>query len=102
MAKERYDRVYDTMEQGTKKLEESMRILGETEEIGNSTMSSLQTQKEQIIATRNKLGEVHEDINVSKYTLRNMICREHKFKIMTASIMVILVIIIALIIWDGN
>jgi len=84
---------------GTRRLEDSHRIALETEDVGADILRTLRMQRGQIEHTRDMLTETDTHIGRASGTLKGMIRRMHKQRIMTIGIVVVLVLIIGFILW---
>ncbi|KAI9203697.1 vesicle transport v-SNARE protein N-terminus-domain-containing protein [Polychytrium aggregatum] len=89
----------ERLQDGSRRLEEARRIAIETENVGISTLETLNRQREQILRTRDTLSSADTWITKSQGILKTMQRRLVTNKFMTAGIIAILVVIIAVIIY---
>ncbi|KAI8811372.1 t-SNARE [Cladochytrium replicatum] len=89
----------ERLQDGSRRLEDARRLALETEAIGISTLEDLNRQREQIIRTRDTLGNADSFIAKSQGILKGMQQRIAASKLLTAGIIVTLVLIILLIIY---
>ncbi|KZT40436.1 vesicle transport v-snare protein vti1 [Sistotremastrum suecicum HHB10207 ss-3] len=87
------------LENGTRRLDESRRIALETEEQGAEILRSLRGQREQIENSRDMLQTADRSIDRASGTLKKMIRRMYQQRFITAAIIAVLVILIALILY---
>ncbi|CAH7667199.1 t-SNARE [Phakopsora pachyrhizi] len=98
--RERLLRTRDILESGTDRLESSHRIALETEELGTGILRDLRSQREQIEGTRDTLREADGHIDKASGTLNKMIRRMHRQRIVTGSIIAVLVLLILFILYS--
>ncbi|KAK0558065.1 t-SNARE VTI1 [Tilletia horrida] len=98
--RERLLRGTATLEDGSRRLQESQRIALETEEVGAGILRDLRGQREQIENSRNTLRQADSNIDRSSRTLTQMIRRARQQKIVTAGIITVLVLLILLILYN--
>ncbi|KAG2369919.1 vesicle transport v-SNARE protein N-terminus-domain-containing protein [Suillus spraguei] len=89
-----------TLEDGTRRLQESQRIALETEDQGAEILMNLRTQREQIENSRDTLRTADTAIDRASGTLKKMIRRMYQQRVVTAGIIVVLVLLIAIILWE--
>ncbi|KIJ70205.1 hypothetical protein HYDPIDRAFT_104881 [Hydnomerulius pinastri MD-312] len=89
-----------TLEDGTRRLQESQRIALETEDQGAEILMNLRAQREQIENARDTLRTADTAIDRASGTLKKMIRRMYQQRVVTAAIIVVLVLLIAIIIWE--
>ncbi|KIK99269.1 hypothetical protein PAXRUDRAFT_822965 [Paxillus rubicundulus Ve08.2h10] len=89
-----------TLEDGTRRLQDSQRIALETEDQGAEILMNLRTQREQIENARDTLRTADTAIDRASGTLKKMIRRMYQQRVVTAAIIVVLVLLIAIIIWE--
>jgi len=83
-----------SLEDSTRRLENSQRVALETEDIGTDILRSLRVQREQIEHSREMLGNAETNVDRSGRTLKGMVLTMYKQRIITGAICVILAIII--------
>ncbi|KAA1476353.1 vesicle transport v-snare protein vti1 [Dentipellis sp. KUC8613] len=88
------------LEDGTRRLQESQRIALETEEQGADILRSLRGQREQIENARDTLRTADTSIDRAAGTLKKMIRRMYQQRFVTAGIIIVLVLLIAIILWE--
>jgi len=88
------------LEDGSRRLVDSQRVALETEEQGAEILRSLRGQREQIENARDTLQTADRSIDRASGTLKNMIRRMYKQRFVTAAIIVVLVLLIAIILWE--
>ncbi|TFY76529.1 hypothetical protein EWM64_g7485 [Hericium alpestre] len=88
------------LEDGSRRLQESQRIALETEEQGTDILRSLRGQREQIENARDTLRTADTSIGRASGTLKKMIRRMYQQRVVTAGIIVVLVLLIAIILWE--
>eukprot|EP00619_Florenciella_sp_RCC1007_P009177 CAMPEP_0205903680 /NCGR_PEP_ID=MMETSP1325-20131115/250_1 /ASSEMBLY_ACC=CAM_ASM_000708 /TAXON_ID=236786 /ORGANISM="Florenciella sp., Strain RCC1007" /LENGTH=231 /DNA_ID=CAMNT_0053269353 /DNA_START=63 /DNA_END=758 /DNA_ORIENTATION=+ len=84
---------------GTELLEESRRIIGETEEIGDQVMGDMENQRHQLLSEHEKVLETRGFISDARQTLSTMGWRELQHKAMLVAIIIILFVSICLVLW---
>ncbi|KAK6097398.1 t-SNARE VTI1 [Batrachochytrium dendrobatidis] len=84
----------ERLQNSSRRLEDARRIALETEQIGISTLSDLNSQREQIIRTQNRLGTADSWIAKSQGVLKTMQRRLSQNKLLTAGIIALLVFLI--------
>ncbi|KAF9247191.1 vesicle transport v-SNARE protein N-terminus-domain-containing protein [Melanogaster broomeanus] len=89
-----------TLEDGTRRLQESQRVALETEDQGAEILMNLRVQREQIENARDTLRTADTAIDRASGTLKKMIRRMYQQRVVTAAIVVVLVLLIAIIIWE--
>ncbi|KAG9317579.1 vesicle transport v-SNARE protein N-terminus-domain-containing protein [Chiua virens] len=89
-----------TLEDGTRRLQDSQRIALETEDQGAEILVNLRAQREQIENARDTLRTADTAIDRASGTLRKMIRRMYQQRVVTAAIIVLLVLLIGIIIWE--
>lgn len=86
------------LERTSERLRDSSRIATETEQIGSNIMLDLRSQREQLNNSRNTLFEADGYVDKSIQTLKSMTRRMATNKIITYSIIAVLIILIFLVI----
>ncbi|CCH41116.1 Vesicle soluble NSF attachment protein receptor [Wickerhamomyces ciferrii] len=86
------------LERTSQRLKDSSRIANETEQIGSNIMLDLRSQREQLTNSRNTLFEADGYVDKSIQTLKSMTRRMATNKIITYSIIAVLIILIFLVI----
>ncbi|KAH7887848.1 vesicle transport v-SNARE protein N-terminus-domain-containing protein [Phlebopus sp. FC_14] len=89
-----------TLEDGTRRLQESQRIALETEDQGAEILVNLRAQREQIENARDTLRTADTAIDRASGTLKKMIRRMYQQRVVTVAIIVVLVLLIGIIIWE--
>ncbi|GAC77144.1 hypothetical protein PANT_24d00062 [Moesziomyces antarcticus T-34] len=89
-----------SLEDGTRRLEESNRLALETEDLGADILRDLRSQREQIENSRDTLRQADQSIDRSSKTLSKMIRRAKQQKLVTVGIIVCLVLLILLILYN--
>eukprot|EP00618_Florenciella_parvula_P014426 CAMPEP_0119478494 /NCGR_PEP_ID=MMETSP1344-20130328/8208_1 /TAXON_ID=236787 /ORGANISM="Florenciella parvula, Strain CCMP2471" /LENGTH=233 /DNA_ID=CAMNT_0007512671 /DNA_START=63 /DNA_END=764 /DNA_ORIENTATION=- len=84
---------------GTELLEESRRIIGETEEIGDQVMGDMENQRHQLLSAHEKVLETRGFISDARQTLSTMGWRELQHKAMLVAIIILLFASICLVLW---
>lgn len=90
----------DRLEQSSSRLQSSQRIAHETESIGAGILSDLHAQREQITNTRDRLMQADGYVDKSMKSLKSMGRRMITNKIITGSIIAILIMLILLVIYS--
>ncbi|PWN90811.1 V-snare-domain-containing protein [Acaromyces ingoldii] len=88
-----------TLEDGSRRLQESHRIALETEDLGADILRDLRSQREQIENSRDTLRQADSNIDRSSRTLSKMIRRAKQQKLVTIGIITVLVLLILLILY---
>ncbi|CAO3569168.1 unnamed protein product [Mortierella alpina] len=89
----------DRLAESSRRLQDSHKIALETESLGAGILSDLRGQREQIIHTRNTLLEADSNIDKASRTLKGMARRMATNKLITASIIAVLVFLILFVIY---
>ncbi|KAI6034245.1 snare region anchored in the vesicle membrane C-terminus-domain-containing protein [Pisolithus microcarpus] len=89
-----------TLEDGTRRLQDSHRIALETEDQGAEILVNLRAQREQIENARDTLHTADTSIDRAAGTLKKMIRRMKQQRVVTAAIIIVLVLLIAIIIYE--
>ncbi|TKY87074.1 hypothetical protein EX895_003751 [Sporisorium graminicola] len=89
-----------SLEDGTRRLEESNRLALETEDLGADILRDLRSQREQIENSRDTLRQADQSIDRSSKTLSKMIRRAKQQKLVTVGIIVCLILLILLILYN--
>ncbi|KAJ8595276.1 V-snare-domain-containing protein [Rhizopogon salebrosus TDB-379] len=89
-----------TLEDGSRRLQDSQRIALEAEDQGAEILMNLRTQREQIENSRDTLRTADTAIDRATGTLKKMIRRMYQQRVVTAAIIVVLVLLIAIILWE--
>ncbi|CAO1620491.1 unnamed protein product [Sympodiomycopsis kandeliae] len=90
----------NTLQDGTRRLEESNRIALETEDLGADILRDLRGQREQIEHSRDTLRGADENLDRSSKTLTQMIRRAKQQKVVMYGIITVLVLLILLILYN--
>jgi vesicle transport through interaction with t-SNAREs protein 1 len=88
------------LEDGTRRLQDSQRIALETEEQGADILSNLRRQREQIENSRDTLYSADASIDRASGTLKKMVRRMYKQRIITAAIIAVLILLILIIVYE--
>lgn len=88
------------LEDGTRRLQESQRIALETENQGADILMNLRSQREQIENAQSTLNVADSSIDRAANTLKNMTRLMYKQRVITGSIIFILLLLIGLITWS--
>jgi len=88
-----------SLNDSSRRLEDSHRIALETEDVGTDILRSLRVQREQIEHTRETLQTADRSIDRASGTLKGMIKRMYQQRYVTWAIIAVLVILICLILW---
>lgn len=88
-----------SLNDSSRRLEDSHRIALETEDVGADILRSLRVQREQIENTRKTLQTADRSIDRASGTLKGMIKRMYQQRYVTWAIIAVLVILICLILW---
>jgi len=88
-----------SLNDSSRRLEDSHRIALETEDVGADILRSLRVQREQIENTRETLQTTDRSIDRASGTLKGMIKRMYQQRYVTWAIIAVLVILICLILW---
>ncbi|UZJ54624.1 hypothetical protein CBS101457_003944 [Exobasidium rhododendri] len=89
-----------TLDDGSRRLEDSHRIALETEDLGADILRDLRGQREQIENSRDTLRQADGNIDRSSKTLQQMIRRAKQQKLITFGIIAVLVLLILLILYS--
>ncbi|KAF8937576.1 hypothetical protein BGZ47_008954 [Haplosporangium gracile] len=89
----------DRLAESSRRLQDSHKIALETESLGANILSDLRGQREQIIHTRNTLLEADSSIDKASRTLKGMARRMATNKLITASIIAVLVLLILFVLY---
>ncbi|KAI6047288.1 vesicle transport v-snare protein vti1 [Pisolithus marmoratus] len=89
-----------TLEDGTRRLQESHRVALETEDQGAEILMNLRAQREQIENARDTLHTADTSIDRAAGTLKKMIRRMKQQRVVTVAIIIVLVLLIAIIIYE--
>ena len=89
----------DRLARGTDKLKAATQIALETEVIGQSIMTDLESQRQTLAHTRNTLAGANVGLDKSKKLLITMTKRAKRNKWMMMGIIVVLILMISVIIW---
>ncbi|KAK5810155.1 t-SNARE [Linnemannia elongata] len=81
----------DRLAESSRRLQDSHKVALETESIGAGILGDLRGQREQIIHTRNTLLDADSSIDKASRTLKGMARRMATNKLITASIIIVLV-----------
>ncbi|KAG9067323.1 hypothetical protein KI688_012106 [Linnemannia hyalina] len=90
----------DRLAESSRRLQDSHKIALETESLGANILSDLRGQREQIVHTRNTLLEADSSIDKASRTLKGMARRMATNKLITASIIVVLVLLILFVLYS--
>lgn len=88
-----------SLQDSTKRLQDSQRIALETEELGGDILRSLRVQREQIEHSRTVLGTAENNVDRASGTLKTMVRTMYKQRVVTGAIIVVLVFLIIFIVW---
>jgi len=88
-----------SLQDSTKRLQDSQRVALETEELGGDILRSLRVQREQIDHSRQMLGNAESNVDRSSTTLKGMIRTMYKQRVITGAIVLVLSLLIIFIIW---
>ncbi|KAG0235631.1 hypothetical protein BGW41_000732 [Actinomortierella wolfii] len=89
----------DRLAESSRRLQDSHKIALETEALGAGILTDLRAQREQIIHTRNTLLEADSNIDKASRTLKGMARRMATNKLITATIIIILVFLILFVLY---
>ncbi|KAF9103373.1 hypothetical protein BGX27_010606 [Mortierella sp. AM989] len=89
----------DRLAESSRRLQDSHKIALETESLGAGILTDLRGQREQIIHTRNTLLEADSNIDKASRTLKGMARRMATNKLITASIIAVLVFLILFVLY---
>ncbi|KAG0202493.1 hypothetical protein BGX28_005014 [Mortierella sp. GBA30] len=89
----------DRLAENSRRLQDSHKIALETESLGAGILSDLRGQREQIIHTRNTLQDADSTIDRASRTLKGMARRMATNKLITASIVTVLVFLILFVVY---
>ncbi|KAG0369219.1 t-SNARE [Gamsiella multidivaricata] len=89
----------DRLAESSRRLQDSHKIALETESLGAGILTDLRGQREQIINTRNTLLEADSNIDKASRTLKGMARRMATNKLITASIIIVLVFLILFVLY---
>ncbi|GJJ72983.1 vesicle transport through interaction with t-SNAREs 1 [Entomortierella parvispora] len=89
----------DRLADSSRRLQDSHKVALETESLGAGILSDLRGQREQIIHTRNTLLEADSSIDKASRTLKGMARRMATNKMITASIIIVLVFLILFVLY---
>lgn len=88
-----------SLQDSTKRLQDSQRVALETEELGGDILRSLRVQREQIEHSRNMLGNAEGSVDRASGTLKSMVRTMYKQRVITGAIVIVLVLLIIFIVW---
>jgi len=89
-----------TLEDGSRRLQDSQRIALETEEVGADILRSLGRQREQIVNARETLNTADGSIARASGTLKGMIRRMYQQRVVTWAIIAVLILLILIIVYE--
>ncbi|KAG0043391.1 hypothetical protein BGZ83_011462 [Gryganskiella cystojenkinii] len=89
----------DRLAESSRRLQDSHKVALETESLGAGILTDLRGQREQIIHTRNTLLEADSSIDKASRTLKGMARRMATNKMITASIIIVLVFLILFVLY---
>ncbi|KAF9428637.1 hypothetical protein BGZ94_001660 [Podila epigama] len=89
----------DRLAESSRRLQDSHKIALETESLGAGILTDLRGQRDQIIHTRNTLLEADSNIDKASRTLKGMARRMATNKLITASIIIVLVFLILFVLY---
>ncbi|CEH13851.1 vesicle transport v-snare protein vti1 [Ceraceosorus bombacis] len=89
-----------TLEDGSRRLEDSHRLALQTEDLGADILRNLRGQREQIEHSRDTLRQADSNIDRSSRTLQQMIRRAKQQKLTMGAILAVLVLLILLILYS--
>ncbi|KAG0099304.1 hypothetical protein BGZ93_008249 [Podila epicladia] len=90
----------DRLAESSRRLQDSHKIALETESLGAGILTDLRGQRDQIIHTRNTLLEADSNIDKASRTLKGMARRMATNKLITASIIIVLVFLILFVLYS--
>ncbi|KAH8079770.1 t-SNARE [Filobasidium floriforme] len=90
----------ETLNDGSRRLENAHRIALETEDVGADILRNLRGQREQIEHTRDTLTQTDSGIDRASGTLKKMIWKMQQQRFLTAGIIAILVFLILLVLYS--
>ncbi|ORY34731.1 t-SNARE [Naematelia encephala] len=90
----------ETLQDGSRRLENAQRIALETEDVGADILRNLRGQREQIEHTRDTLVQADSSIDRAAGTLKKMIFKMYQQKFVSAGIIAILVVLILIVLWS--
>ncbi|KAG0251452.1 hypothetical protein BG011_007606 [Mortierella polycephala] len=90
----------DRLAESSRRLQDSHKIALETESLGAGILTDLRGQREQIIHSRNTLLEADSNIDKASRTLKGMARRMATNKLITASIIAVLVFLILFVLYS--
>ncbi|RSH93318.1 hypothetical protein EHS25_007672 [Saitozyma podzolica] len=90
----------ETLEDGSRRLDNAQRIAMETEDVGADILRNLRGQREQIEHTRDTLTQADSSIDRAAGTLKKMIFKMYQQKFVSGAIIAVLVILIIIVIWS--
>mmetsp|Transcript_11864 Transcript_11864/g.23551 ORF Transcript_11864/g.23551 Transcript_11864/m.23551 type:complete len:211 (-) Transcript_11864:145-777(-) len=89
----------DTLNRSTAMLEDSRRVIAETEEIGDSVASDLEGQRSQLLNAHGRVVEIRAYMKDAKQILKNMTWRDLQQKCVLLGIIAVLILVIVLVIY---
>eukprot|EP00048_Salpingoeca_helianthica_P015197 m.225581 g.225581 ORF g.225581 m.225581 type:complete len:214 (+) comp16735_c0_seq1:16-657(+) len=87
----------DRLERATDRLDEGLRMVHETTQVGVTIMQDLNSQREQIERSRRRVGGINNDLGKANRTLTSMYTRAKQNKFVTFGIILVAIGIIVLI-----
>ncbi|KAG0039349.1 hypothetical protein BGZ82_008678 [Podila clonocystis] len=90
----------DRLAESSRRLQDSHKIALETESLGAGILTDLRGQRDQIVHTRNTLLEADSNIDKASRTLKGMARRMATNKLITASIIIVLVFLILFVLYS--
>ncbi|GME75424.1 unnamed protein product [[Candida] boidinii] len=89
-----------SLDRSSQRLDDSLRIARETEDVGSSIMNNLHSQREQILNSRDTLSEADSYVDRSIQTIKSMTRRMATNKMITYGIIALLIILIMLVLYS--
>ncbi|GME93834.1 hypothetical protein B5S28_g3421 [[Candida] boidinii] len=89
-----------SLDRSSQRLNDSLRIARETEDVGSSIMNNLHSQREQILNSRDTLSEADSYVDRSIQTIKSMTRRMATNKMITYGIIALLIILIMLVLYS--
>ncbi|KAH8105765.1 vesicle transport v-snare protein vti1 [Phellopilus nigrolimitatus] len=90
----------ERLEGGSRRLQGAQRVALETEDLGAGILRDLRQQREQIENARDTLNTADSSLDRASGTLKKMIRSMYKQRVVTAAIIVVLIVLIAVILWE--
>ncbi|KAJ3821213.1 vesicle transport v-snare protein vti1 [Lentinula raphanica] len=90
---------YQTLEDGSRRIDNSTRLALETEDLGADILRSLRVQREQIENTSHTLNQAETSIDRASGTIQKMIRQMYKQRFVIAGIILVLIVVVVLILY---